>query len=238
MTERNETELLRDTLLDAAAEEFAEEFSSTAHVETSPKFQKAMHSLLADPNGWAKRRQRPLWKRAVRTAAALLLACILSLGVLMMVSPKVYAAVVNWITVRYENAMSYHFGGEPKETQMRKYEITYFPPGYSARGETVQTPDDFTDVTSTVYHNGAGQTLLFEYFPMESSTALMCYTGNMTVTDIVVNGQPGHLYISQKESESSAVIWMNEQDNMCFCVDGFLSGDELLRVAESIVAVQ
>lgn len=98
MTEHKENELLRDLLLDAAAEEFA----GTAHVETSPRFQKSMHSLLTDPNGWAKRRQRPLWKRAVRTAAAILLICILSIGMLTLISPKAYAAVVNWITEWYD----------------------------------------------------------------------------------------------------------------------------------------
>lgn len=46
MTEGQENELLRDILLDAAAEEFAPEFSSAEQVETSPKFQKSMQSLL------------------------------------------------------------------------------------------------------------------------------------------------------------------------------------------------
>ena len=65
----------------------------------------------------------------------------------------------------------------------------------------------------------------------------MCYTENMAVTDIVVNGQPGQLYISQDESESSAVVWMNERDNMCFMIDAFLDGDELLHIAESVVEI-
>lgn len=237
MTEHKENELLRDLLLDAAAEEFAEEFAGTAHVETSSRFQKSMHSLLTDPNGWAKRRQRPLWKRVARTAAVLLLACILSLGMLMMVSPKVYAAVANWIAVRYENAMSYHFGGEPKGTQMRDYEITYFPQGYNPYGQFVIQPDEFSNTTAITYSGPEQHELYFEYFPMESSTAMMCYTENMTVTDIVVNGQPGQLYISQDESESSAVVWMNERENMCFTIDAFLDGDELLHIAESVVEI-
>lgn len=237
MTEHKENELLRDILLDAAAEEVAEEFAGTAHVETSPKFQKSMHSLLANPNGWAKRRQRPLWKRVARTAAVLLLACILSLGVLMMVSPKVYATVANWIAVRYENAMSYHFGGKPKETQTRRYEITYFPDGYETSGQFLIQPDKFSNATAITYSGPNHHELYFEYFPMESSTAKMCYTEDMAVTDIVVNGQPGQLYISQDESESSAVVWMNERDNMCFMIDAFLDGDELLHIAESVVEI-
>ncbi len=166
-----------------------------------------------------------------------MLACILSLGVLMMVSPKVYATVANWIAVRYENAMSYHFGGKPKETQTRRYEITYFPDGYETSGQFLIQPDKFSNATAITYSGPNHHELYFEYFPMESSTAKMCYTENMAVTDIVVNGQPGQLYISQDESESSAVVWMNERDNMCFMIDAFLDGDELLHIAESVVEI-
>lgn len=45
MTGHKENELLRDILLDAAAEEFAPEFSSTEQVETSLKFQKSISGL-------------------------------------------------------------------------------------------------------------------------------------------------------------------------------------------------
>ncbi len=58
MTGHKENELLRDILLDAAAEEFAPEFSSTEQVETSLKFQKSMQSLLSNPKKWAERRQK------------------------------------------------------------------------------------------------------------------------------------------------------------------------------------
>lgn len=90
MTECKESELLRDILLDAAIEEFAPEFLSTEPVETSRKFQKSMQSLCNNPTKWAKQKQNPSWKKAVKMAAAILLICILSIGMLTLISPKAY----------------------------------------------------------------------------------------------------------------------------------------------------
>ena len=53
--------------------------------------------LLADPFGWAKRMARPVWRRAARTAACVALACLVTLGGLMAVSPAVRAAVLGWL---------------------------------------------------------------------------------------------------------------------------------------------
>lgn len=112
MTGHKENELLRDILLDAAAEEFAPEFSSTEQVETSLKFQKSMQSLLSNPKKWAERRQKPVWKRAAKMVATIALIGSLSLGMLMLISPKVYAAVVNWVTEWYDTypKTSFPFG--------------------------------------------------------------------------------------------------------------------------------
>ena len=32
------------------------------------------------------------------------------------------------------------------------------------------------------------------------------------------------------------IVW-NERDNMCFSIDAFLDGDELLHIAESVVEI-
>lgn len=92
MTEYRDNTLLRGLLLEAAAEDLDALLAETGEVDTTPRFRTSMAALVADPKGWAKRRQRPVWRRAARMAAAILLACVLTLGILMLVSPKVYAA--------------------------------------------------------------------------------------------------------------------------------------------------
>lgn len=88
MTEYRDNTLLRGLLLEAAAEDLDALLAETGEVDTTPRFRTSMAALVADPKGWAKRRQRPVWRRA-----AILLACVLTLGILMLVSPKVYAAI-------------------------------------------------------------------------------------------------------------------------------------------------
>ena len=63
--------------------------------------------LLADPFGWAKRMARPVWKRAARTAACVLLACLVTLGGLMAVSPTVRAAVLGWLHQVQEDLVTF-----------------------------------------------------------------------------------------------------------------------------------
>ncbi len=238
MTEHKENELLRDILLDAAAEEFAPEFSSTEQVETSLKFQKSMHSLLSNPKKWAERRQKPVWKKTAKMVATIALIGILSLGMLMLISPKVYAAVVNWVTEWYETYVMYRFSGEHTESDLPEYQLSYIPEGYCRNAEILSTPDDFSRVTALQFTAYSGKhRLLFEYGPMDSGSALTIELENMSVSEVSINGNRGHLYSSTIDSQVSCIIWIDIQNNTCLLIDGFLSDDELIRIAQSVTLI-
>lgn len=173
MTGHKENELLRDILLDAAAEEFAPEFSSTEQVETSLKFQKSMQSLLSNPKKWAERRQKPVWKRAAKMVATIALIGILSFGMLMLISPKVYAAVVNWVTEWYDTYVMYRFSGEHTESDLPEYQLSYIPEGYHHDAEILSTPNDYSRATSMRFMAYSGDHwLFFQYGPMDSGSAM------------------------------------------------------------------
>ena len=145
MTEQTENRMLQNILLDAAASEFSEELSDSQPVVMSLRFQKQMEAMLKDPNGWAKRRERPIWKRFLQTVASIVLVCSLSLGALMAASPTVRAAVVNWMLKWYETYVVYRFFEEPVEDQllpMPEYQITKLPNGYSEDGDLLELPND------------------------------------------------------------------------------------------------
>ena len=238
MTEGQENELLRDILLDAAAEEFAPEFSSAEQVETSPKFQKSMQSLLADPKKWAERRQRPVWKRAAKMVATIALIGILSLGMLMLISPKVYAAVVNWVTEWYDAFVTYRFSGAHTEADLPDYQLSYIPEGFCKEAEILQTPDDFSRITAMQFMAYSGEhRILFEYGPMDSGSALTIELENMSVSEVSINGNRGHLYSSTIDSQVSCVIWIDIKSNTSFLIDGFISDDELIRTAQNVTLV-
>lgn len=238
MTEHKENELLRDILLDAAAEEFASEFSSTEQVETSLKFQKSMQSLLSNPKKWAERRQKPVWKRAAKMVATIALIGILSLGMLMLISPKVYAAVVNWVTEWYDTYVMYRFSGEHSESDLSEYQLSYIPEGYHHDAEVLSTPDDYSRATSMRFMAYSGDHwLFFQYGPMDSGSAMSIELENMFVSEISINGNPGQLYSSTTDTQSSCITWINTKNNTYFFIDGFLSDDELIRIAQSVTLI-
>lgn len=100
MDERFDLEaLLPRALTDANLLQFRKtlEQAETWNPDFSPRYLRSRVRLLNDPAGWARRRARPPWKKALQSAACLLLICALALGSLMAVSPTVRAAVLHWL---------------------------------------------------------------------------------------------------------------------------------------------
>ena len=62
---------------------------------------------------------------------------------------------------------------------------------------------------------------------IEEGSAIIIDAENMEVTEIGVNGCPGHLYISVDPEQSNCITWYDNGAKMQFIIDGFLEGNEL-----------
>ena len=82
-------EAKRQALLEAGWQENRTAWEGTEEPAFSPQYLRWRTRLLADPFGWGKKQLRPLWAKALRTAACILLAASVTLGSLMAVSPTV-----------------------------------------------------------------------------------------------------------------------------------------------------
>ena len=101
-------QMLRRALMEANLERFRDVLEGADRDwDWSPRYLRSRTRLLADPFGWAKRMARPVWKRAVRAAACVALACLVTLGGLMAVSPTVRAAGLGWLREITENGIFY-----------------------------------------------------------------------------------------------------------------------------------
>ena len=67
-------------LMEANLERFQDVLDAAEEPDWSQRYLRNRTRLLADPFGWAKRMARPVWKRAARTAACVLLACLVTWG--------------------------------------------------------------------------------------------------------------------------------------------------------------
>lgn len=230
MTDYAGDQLLKKVLLDAVAEEYAAELNSTEKVTTSLQFQHQMEQMLTNPNAWAKHCKRPLWRKYFHIAAMFVLVCSLTLGTIMIASPSARAAVVEWVVEWYETHVVYRFFSSSDSEDMPRCEITELPPGYYSHGK-VQKLSESIIIT---YEDSAKNVITFEYFRAEIGSAFVVNTENMEISDIIVHGHTGQLYLSTNSKESNAIAWYDEQRKIQFLIDGFVDQKELLKMADSV----
>lgn len=225
-----DNDLLRRALLDAAAADFAGEAEA---VPMSPRQEKRMRSMLADPFAYLRRARRPWWRQAMHTAAMLAVTLGLSVALLAALSPTVRAAIKQWFLELRQSDIVYYFTGETREEELPHYTITELPEGYAYLDE--QNEDGYRRIR---YENANGQRISLEYAPMEDGSAFWISTEDMTVYDIMVNGNPGQMFLSLDEKQSSAIFWIDERNYLHFFIDAFEDEAALLHMAESISLVK
>jgi hypothetical protein len=87
------------------------------------------------------------------------------------------------------------------------------------------------------YENESGDTIRFEYMRVEEGSAIVMDTENMEILEIEINGNSGHLYMSQDNEQSNCITWYDDREKMQFIIDGFLEGNELQKMATSVLQV-
>lgn len=233
MNDRECDALLRKSLMDANLQDFQEVLSQENEIRCTPRYQVQRKKLLADPLKWYRSRARPLWKKTLRSAACLLLACTLGFFTLMAASPIVRAAVVQWVQEWYETHIVYRFQGEPASEEMPEYQITELPEGF---GETNRI--ESVGYLRVSYRNQQGEQIDLICSRMDSGKATSVSTVNMEVSEVQVNGHPGQFYHSLDPNQSSAIMWADEHSNIMFSVDAFGEKLDILHMSESVELVK
>lgn len=213
MTEGEENIIIKGVLLEAISRDFSEELSNNKEVSVSPRFKRQMMAMMNNPNKWAERHKRDYRRRFVKVVATIVLTCSLPFGVLTVASPTVRAAVIDWVVEWYESSIIYKFFGESDSTKLPLYEVIDLPFDYTRIGIPQELPNN------------------------EEGSAIIIDAENMEVTEIGVNGCPGHLYISVDPEQSNCITWYDNGAKMQFIIDGFLEGNELQKMAASVLQV-
>ena len=111
MTEQELDLFMRNVLLDAIA---LDEETNTETIPYTPSLhhQKQIKVMLKNPLRWARDRKQPVWKRALKRVAVILLVISLAFGSLMVVSPTARATFIRWVTEWYETHVTYRYAGD------------------------------------------------------------------------------------------------------------------------------
>ena len=237
MTDRELDCLMRCVLLDSMERRVDTE-AAVPVFTPSARHDREIRSMLADPIGWANRWARPVWKKALRRVAVVLLVLSLSLGSLMAASPTVRAAVVRWVMEWYKDQIIYRYSGEMFTGEMPQYEITTLPKGYI---EDESEREDDPNYVFRAYRNAELQKMIyFDYAHMQqgSASAVVRKEGT-TILSVTVNGLEGRLFLENDwENTRSIITWIDPDRNLHFALSAYLDEAGMLAIAESVSLVK
>ena len=224
--------LVRSALLEATRREYAYilEAEDLPHPDFSPRYLRERARLLADPFGYARRRARPLWKRAVRTAACILLCAGIAFGGLMAFSPEARAWVAQIVAEWRETHTEYTFTGAPEPGA----DVGVWRPGYVPEGfEETYRMDDF-DLGHVRYENSYGMTIYFTYTLVGQGGRFSNDNEHSDYYQITIGDSDADLFVSNEEGKSSYLIWVDEDLGVAYKLSSEVDQEELIAMAESV----
>lgn len=232
MTDQELDQLMRRVLLDVAAKNEQKE-NPIQEFHASRQYQHEIQKMLRDPLSWAKRRDRPVWKRWMQRVAAVFLAVFIGLGGAMVISPTVRAAVIQWVTEWYETHIVYRYSGEDIQGEMPQYGITALPNGYQEIGKDIGPAS-----VSVAYENEDHDLIFLDYTFMEEGAANLIVTEGFQAEDILINDYEGTLFMPDDPQDMSTLTWIDPEENIQFALNASLSKNAILYMAEEVSLVE
>ena len=228
MTDQELDRIMRRVLIDSMKLE--EDVEDNGPVfEPSLRHRRRMRAMLANPSGWLRGRERPLWRQAVRRAAVFLVVCGMTLAGAMAFSPAARMAMVRWVVERSGNDIDYVYSGEQSPEALPQYEIKALPEGF------VETERDvLPGLEVVIYENESGDILYLDYIYMRQGALTSFDTSDADVFDVTVGQLSGTFFKARTPGNMNTLRWIDPDLNIHFSVDGCFDLDDLLHIAESV----
>lgn len=222
--------MLRSALIVALGERYAQ--MPVEDYQFSPKYQRKFNKMLKDPFAYARKCRRPLWRRAARGVVAAVLALAILTGVVFTV-PQTRTIAVDLLNKWFGEYVSFFFENtQPEEEVLPDVEIGYLPEGYEFVDETNIIKDKYKLLQYTKSNNEFLEIYLMvsgDYFNGDINNRY----GKMKFVKLE-NGVAANAFISDDVKKSSYLLWTSIDGKLFFRIEGYLSEDEMLNIANGI----
>ncbi len=232
MTNEQFDTLLNQALTEAILEEL---HPALCQADTlSPNWSSAyLHrrtKILADPFGYAKRKTRPVWQKALRLAACFLLVCSISAAGIFTLSPEARAWGLGVLRQWFPQYTNYIFGVAPEPTPC-VWLPQYLPEGYALTITFDPTPN----ATTLTYEDEFGHYIDFTYQTAEAGAGFAIDNEHSVLTPAYVNESPADLYTSNQAGWPHHLVWSASNESVSFHISADdLSPSELIKIAETV----
>ena len=189
--------------------------------EYSSEFERKIKKLKRKAN-------HPILYRTMQRVASIILAILISGTAFLTVNTEARAAFFGWVKEVYETYFVYRF----EDVRNAQSGPTDYRPAWLPEGYSEFYTNEADDTTTVIYANESGQMLKYNYISSPNETDWYINAVHVTIENVTVNGYPAQMLISNDPETASAILWTAD-DNTAFYISGFLSSDELIKIAES-----
>lgn len=237
MTEIEFDKLLRSALMEAVRLDFQPvmEAAEQEEIVFSRRYCKRREKMLQDPFAYAKKAGFPLWQRAARTVAMILLVCSLLFAVMWSV-PEVRAAIRKLYMDWYENHIAVYVQDSEGtgETDLSKFHVE-IPAEVLPEGYEESLREEYYGIVR--YSNKANDVISVEYRSAVGLNMLETDRENKTEHQKTLNGVRYYLAEPDVSTKASQVAWVDQDHNMMFLLvaTSGIGADELFEIALHII---
>lgn len=202
---------------------------------TSESFERRMAQLLKHPVRYARKHRRaarPMWQKVLTKVGAAVLILTISAGGVIFAVPSArawaYSVVVQWL----EEYVGFHFSGEEIITNNKWRPI-------STEVEYVILSAQDWDGRGNLTIEVQGEIIVYlDYRPVADYNQFNVDREHTTYHDATVNGNEAHLFLSEVKDKNSYLIWINEEENTAFMLEGYADKETLIAIAEDVKLVE
>lgn len=198
--------------------------------QTSPRYRRWERKLLADPAGFVRRQCRPVWQKALRMAACLILCAALALVAVMMASPTARAWVVDRVVTWMETYTQFRFYGQNAQGVTADWRPAYIPEGFE---ETEASWDEDMSTLALTFMDKSGGFIFLHAAPTEQGQSFIVDNEHSDLKEIEINNHPASLFISNTKDRANYLLWTSVDGNISFALMSNLSPDDLVTIAKN-----
>ena len=204
---------------------------SELHHDFTPKVERNIMRIIG------KNRRSGL-SRVLRSVACLVLVSAIAFALVLSFKTEVRAAVFGWVREQFGSFDRYYFDdgdtanavyNSAGETNTVQYVPTWIPDDF----EFVET-QELSNGFSYLYIDKQGMYLDITYMLRSSGPTYLSEIKCTEKTDILINGNPGIMYIFEDAPENNTIVWSDSSTDTVLMVSGELDENELINIAINV----
>lgn len=202
---------------------------------TSESFERRMAQLLKHPVRYARKHRRaarPMWQKVLTKVGAAVLILTISAGGVIFAVPSARAWAYNVVVQWLEEYVGFHFSGEEIITD------NVWRPVSAEVEYIILSAQDWDGRGNVTIQVQGGIIIYFDYRPVADYNQFNVDREHTTYHDAMVNGNEAHLFLSEVKDKNSYLVWINEEENTAFMLEGYADEQTLIAIAEDVKLIE